>query len=72
VVRLLSAFHLYNLEKWEICGCPECLAASGLQIKWVEDKAQRRNFRVLVPLQLDLPGCSVSASCSDSPNLKSD
>jgi hypothetical protein len=71
VVRLLSQFHLYNLEKWEICGCPECLAAQGLQIKWVEDTANRRNFRVLVPLQLDLPGCSVSTSCSDSPNMKS-
>jgi hypothetical protein len=50
VVRLLSAFHLYNLEKWEICGCPECLAVQGLQIKWVEDTANRRSFRVLESL----------------------
>jgi hypothetical protein len=72
VVRLLSAFHLYNLEKWEICGCPECLAVQGLQIKWVEDTANRRSFRVLVPLQLNLPGCTVPASCLDSLNSKNE
>ncbi len=68
MVRLLAAFHLYNLENWEKCGCPECLAREGLEVKWVEIPAERRSVRVLVPLQLSLQGCTVSPPCSDSLN----
>jgi hypothetical protein len=72
VVRLLAAFHLFNLEKWEKCGCPECLERDGLRVAWVEDTANRKTLRLLVPLQPTLPGVMVLPPCSESLNTKSE
>ena len=64
MVLIFSRFHILEPEKWEKCGCPECLVKLGLERRWVYDPEKRRDISLLLPLQPVLPGCMVSPPCS--------
>ena len=49
MVRLLSSTHLLDLDKWQICGCPECLAKDGLEVIEVFNPETQRYIRMLAP-----------------------
>ena len=68
MVLIFAQIHIYELEKWEKCGCPECLVKLGLQRRWVYDPEKRREISLLLPLQPTLPGCIVSPPCSEMLN----
>jgi len=70
MVRLLSSVHLLELEKWEKCGCPECLQADHLKLVDIYDPDQRRVRGFLVPLHPTIPGLILPSPCSDNPDSR--
>ena len=72
MVLLFPQSHIFELEKWEVCGCPECLVKLGLKRAWVWDPEKRRNVSLLLPLQPVLPGCMVNAPCSEMLNSENE
>jgi len=71
MVLIFSRFHILEPEKWEKCGCPECLKALGVQRAWVYDPEKRRDISLLLPLKSVLPGGSVPPLCSEMLNSES-
>jgi hypothetical protein len=70
MVWLFSSVHLLVLEKWEKCGCSDCLAKAGLQRAEIYDPERRRHVLILAPLPFGPNVVESYAPCSELREVK--